>query len=60
MKFTIAHYLTPKSRVIDGKGVTPEYVVPMKLDLQFNPDDLKTLPTDTQLAKARELLKAKL
>ena len=60
VKFTIAHYLTPKSRVIDGKGVTPEDVVPMKLDLQYNPDDQKTLATDTQLAKAIEVLKAKL
>ncbi len=29
VKFTIAHYLTPKKRVIDGKGLTPDVVVKM-------------------------------
>lgn len=49
VKFTTAHYLTPKSRVIDGKGVTPDTVVKMAAEKQA---DAKT---DTQLTKALEL-----
>lgn len=49
VKFTTAHYLTPKSRVIDGKGLTPDVVVKMDLEKQADPK------TDTQLQKALEL-----
>lgn len=49
VKFTTAHYLTPKSRVIDGKGLTPDVVVEMEPALQAEED------TDIQLAKALEL-----
>lgn len=49
VKFTIAHYLTPLKRVINGKGLTPDVVVKM--------DRLKQLDrkTDTQLKKALEI-----
>ena len=30
VKFTIAHYLTPKGRTIDGEGLTPDVVVEME------------------------------
>ena len=53
VKLTIAHYLTPKSRVIDGKGVTPDVVVPMDLALQAKQK------TDTQLKKALDVLRCK-
>jgi carboxyl-terminal processing protease len=53
IKFTTAHYLTPLKRVIDKKGVLPEYIIPMKEDLQAEPK------TDTQLQKAVELLQLK-
>lgn len=50
--FTTAHYLTPKSRVINGVGNTPDIVVPMALDLQADPK------TDLQLQAAiKELRK---
>ncbi len=53
VKFTIAHYLTPKKRSINGVGLTPDYVVVM--------DPLKQLDkkTDTQLAKAIQIAKSK-
>ena len=60
MKFTIAHYLTPKKRVIDGKGVTPEYVVKMKLDNEYDPEFQKDINKDAQLLKALEVLKKEL
>lgn len=49
IKFTIAHYLTPLKRVIDGKGLTPDVVVKM--------DRMKQIDraTDTQLKKALEI-----
>jgi len=52
LKFTIAHYLTPKRRAITESGSHRLHVVmdPMK---QADPK------TDTQLAKAIELAKAK-
>jgi carboxyl-terminal processing protease len=49
IKFTIAHYLTPKSRVIDGKGLTPDVVVKMEADKQADEK------TDIQLKKALEI-----
>jgi len=48
IKFTTAHYLTPKKRVIDGKGLTPDIVVTMKPEKQADPK------TDTQLQRAIE------
>jgi carboxyl-terminal processing protease len=54
VKFTIAHYLTPKSRVIDGVGVTPEHVVEMDPMLQVEEAD------DIQLEKAVEVLRGQL
>jgi carboxyl-terminal processing protease len=53
VKFTVAHYLTPKKRSINGVGLVPDYVVVM--------DPLKQLDkkTDTQLAKAIQVAKSK-
>jgi carboxyl-terminal processing protease len=55
IKLTTAHYLTPKKRVINKKGVTPDVVVTMDLKLQSKPE------TDTQLTRAvaelRKLIK---
>jgi carboxyl-terminal processing protease len=48
VKFTIAHYLTPQSRVIDGVGLTPDVIVEMELADQA--DD----STDIQLQRAVE------
>jgi carboxyl-terminal processing protease len=53
VKFTIAHYLTPKKRVINGVGLTPDVVLAMERDLQMEQK------TDTQLQKALEVVKAK-
>jgi carboxyl-terminal processing protease len=53
IKFTTAHYLTPFGRVIDKRGVLPEFIIPMKEELQADPK------TDTQLKKAVELLQQK-
>jgi carboxyl-terminal processing protease len=54
VKFTIAHYLTPKKTAIDGVGLVPDVVVPM--------DPMKQLEekTDTQLAKAISVAKSKI
>jgi carboxyl-terminal processing protease len=54
VKMTIAHYLTPNRNVINGVGVTPDFVVPM--------DPIKQLDekTDIQLTKALEVLRGKL
>jgi carboxyl-terminal processing protease len=46
VKYTIAHYLTPKKRVIDGKGLIPDVVVKMAPEKQADEK------TDTQLQKA--------
>ncbi|MDO8963250.1 MAG: S41 family peptidase [Coriobacteriia bacterium] len=53
VKLTNAHYLTPKSRVIDGKGVMPDVVVTMEPKLQAKRE------TDTQLARALAVLRGK-
>ena len=53
VKFTIAHYLTPKKRVIDGKGLTPDVVVTMDMLKQVKRS------TDTQLQKALQVAKSK-
>ncbi len=60
VKFTVAHYLTPKKRVIDGKGVTPEHVVKMDPERQYDPEFQKDRSKDTQLLKAIEVLKDEL
>ena len=49
VKFTIAHYLTPKKRVINGKGLQPDVLV--KMDRAKEMDK----KTDTQLVKALSL-----
>lgn len=49
VKFTTAHYLTPKSRVIDGKGLTPDVLVKMDAEKQADPK------TDIQLQRALKL-----
>lgn len=46
VKFTIAHYLTPKKRVIDKVGLQPDIEVKMDAEKQADPK------TDTQLKKA--------
>ncbi|MDY0088305.1 MAG: S41 family peptidase [Coriobacteriia bacterium] len=46
VKFTIAHYLTPKSRKINGVGVTPDVVVEMDPALEADHGD------DVQLQRA--------
>jgi len=46
VKLTIAHYLTPKGRVIDKKGVVPEVVVKME------PEKQADKKTDTQYERA--------
>jgi carboxyl-terminal processing protease len=53
VKLTIAHYLTPLSKVIDKVGVTPDVVVKMDPQLQASAD------TDTQLKRALEVVRAK-
>jgi carboxyl-terminal processing protease len=54
VKMTVAHYLTPLGHVINGIGVTPDVVVTMDPMLQL------ATKTDTQLARALEVLRAKL
>ncbi len=39
VKFTIAHYLTPKKRVINGVGLTPDVVVVMDREKQMEKAD---------------------
>jgi carboxyl-terminal processing protease len=52
VKFTIAHYLTPKKRVINGVGLTPDHIIVMDPMKQLDPK------TDTQLNTAIGLAKA--
>ncbi len=49
VKFTIAHYLTPKGRAIDGEGLTPDVVVEMDASEQVDEE------SDVQLKRALEL-----
>ena len=51
VKLTIAHYVTPKNRVIDKIGLTPDVKVEMEPELQLEKD------TDTQLQRAIEVLR---
>jgi carboxyl-terminal processing protease len=53
VKLTTAHYLTPKKRVINGKGVVPDVVVKMDPRLQ------ETSAGDTQLQRAITVLRAR-
>ena len=52
VKFTIAHYLTPKKRAINGIGLTPDHIIVMDPMKQLDPK------TDTQLNAAIALAKA--
>jgi len=54
IKYTIAHYLTPTGRTIDGVGVEPDVLVEMEPELQSEPE------TDTQLQRAFEELREQL
>lgn len=49
VKFTTAHYLTPLGRAIDGKGLTPDVVVPMDLEKQADEK------SDVQLKRALQI-----
>jgi carboxyl-terminal processing protease len=60
VKFTIAHYLTPKSRTIDGVGVTPDTVVKMDAKNEYDAEFQKDMNKDVQLQKALDLLRAEL
>jgi carboxyl-terminal processing protease len=51
IKLTIAHYLTPKGRVIDKKGVVPDVAVPMEAEQQAE------RATDVQFERAVEELR---
>ncbi|HEY5516720.1 MAG TPA: S41 family peptidase [Coriobacteriia bacterium] len=53
VKLTIAHYLTPLSKVINKVGVIPDVVVKMDAKLQAS------ATTDTQLKRALEVVRAK-
>jgi carboxyl-terminal processing protease len=53
VKFTIAHYFTPKRRVIDGVGLTPDVVVKM------DPAKQAKRSTDVQLQKALQVASSK-
>lgn len=52
VKFTTAHYLTPKGRVINGKGLKPDVIVKMDAEKQME------RATDTQLKRALEIAQA--
>ncbi len=54
VKFTTAHYLTPKGRVINGTGLTPDVIVSMDIEKQA---DAKT---DIQRSRAIDLVREKL
>lgn len=51
IKFTSAHYLTPKGRAIDGKGLQPDIKVKMDHQKQADPK------ADVQLQRALEYLR---
>ncbi len=53
VKFTIAHYLTPKGRKINDVGLAPDVVVEMDHELQAKPE------TDTQLQRALNIAGSK-
>lgn len=51
VKYTTAHYLTPKKRAIDGKGLEPDIKVAMDLEKQMDEK------SDAQLKRAIEYAK---
>ena len=53
IKFTTAHYLTPKKRAINGIGLTPDVVVTM------DPLKQQSRTTDTQLQRALQIAQQK-
>ncbi|MDZ4169857.1 MAG: S41 family peptidase [Coriobacteriia bacterium] len=55
MKFTTAHYLTPKSRVINKKGLTPDVVVKMDIEDEMDPE--KDAQLKRALVEAKKLAK---
>jgi carboxyl-terminal processing protease len=52
VKFTTAHYLTPKGRAINGKGLTPDVVVKMAVE------KIAKDKTDIQMQKALQMIQA--
>lgn len=50
VRVTIARWLTPEKRQINGKGLTPDYIV------DYTEDQYKNGVTDPQLAKAEEVI----
>lgn len=50
LKLTISYFLTPKGKIINKKGLKPDIVVPMKVNLVGKDNDI-------QLKEALELLK---
>ena len=54
VKFTTAHYLTPKGRSINGKGLQPDVLVKMDVEKMANQK------TDTQLKRALEIVNAEI
>jgi carboxyl-terminal processing protease len=54
IKFTTAHYLTPKGRAINGKGLKPDVLVKMNVEKMANEK------TDTQLQRALEVVRSQL
>ena len=60
VKFTIAHYLTPDGRTIDGKGVTPEVIVKMDSENEYDAEFQTDIAKDLQLERAVEVLREKL
>jgi carboxyl-terminal processing protease len=52
LRITVAHWLTPNGRLIDGLGLTPDY------EVKITPADI-TAGLDPQLQKAIDLLSAK-
>ncbi|MHB2021615.1 MAG: S41 family peptidase [Candidatus Xenobia bacterium] len=55
LKFTIAHYLTPKRRNINKKGITPDVVVNMPLEQVGQPGDKQLQAAVDYLRKKLEL-----
>jgi carboxyl-terminal processing protease len=52
IKFTIAHYVTPKGRVIDGGGVAPD------VEVEMDPSDQSDDESDSQLQRAIDEVRA--
>lgn len=53
IKFTTAHYLTPKRQVIDGKGLTPDITVTM--DIEKQAEDKTDIQLQRALREAKQL-----